>query len=223
MNNMEKYNLVTQKNNIIPNYEIDKKDITFEIYISPEKECCILGRLDNNYICWCSMTSIAQRETNVAIFNHLLKLNQKMISSEGYALGTRYHEVMGWHILRITKEVYENEYRYFSPASRTFFKINETNGGDFLSEEISRFYNFELAKCEYRLIDLSYKIILEKYKTLLTQKSDYGYYNEMKPIRAILENESYIKLSLNEGIRNLYLECIEECSNLYNRYMSAIH
>ncbi|WP_246599848.1 hypothetical protein [Clostridium lacusfryxellense] len=213
--------MINPNNNVILNYKIDEKDISFEIYISPKQECCIVGRLDNNYICWCSITTIVERKTNTEIFNNVLNPNQKMISSMSKVLGTRYREVMSWHMLRINKRIYKNEYHYYSPASGAFFVNNENNFGDNFSSEVSTFYNLELSKCEYRLIDNNYIIILEKYKTLLTKKSDYKYYYEMIPIISILNNESYIKLCPNEGIRNLYLDCIKECSNLYNRYMSV--
>lgn len=213
--------MINLNNNVILNKKIDEKDISFEIYISPKQECCIIARQNNNYICWCSITTIDERETNADIFNHLLKLNQKMISNMSKVLTVRYREVMGWHMLRINKRIYNEEYHYYSPASEAFFVNNEENFGDCFSREVGTFYNLELYKCEYRLIHNNYITILEKYKTQLTQKSDYKYYYEMKPIISILYNESYIKLCPNEEIRNLYLDCIKECSNLYNRYMSV--
>ncbi len=78
---MEKYNLINQDNSITPNYKVDEKELSLDIYVSPNKEVCIIGRLDNNYICWCSMTTLVERETNAPILNYLLKLNQKMISN----------------------------------------------------------------------------------------------------------------------------------------------
>ena len=41
-------------------------------------------------------------------------------------------------------------------------------------------------------------------------------------VPSLLESESYLKLCPNEEIRNMYLDCMKECSNLYNRYMSAV-
>ena len=85
-----------------------------------------------------------------------------------------------------------------------------------------RFYYSESAKCKYRLMDNYYFKILEDYKKLLKQKENYEYYYEMKPLISLLESESYLKLCSNEEIRNMYLDCMKECSNLYNRYMSAV-
>lgn len=71
-------------------------------------------------------------------------------------------------------------------------------------------------------MDSYYFKILEGYKKLLTQKENYEYYYEMKPLISLLKSESYLKLSPNEDIRNIYLDCMKECSNLYNRYMSSV-
>jgi hypothetical protein len=92
----------------------------------------------------------------------------------------------------------------------------------YMSGEINRFYYLELSKCKYRLMDNYYFKILEGYKKLLTQKENNEYYYEMKPLISLLKSESYLKLSPNEEIRNIYLDCIKECSNLYNRYMSSV-
>ena len=99
---------------------------------------------------------------------------------------------------------------------------NEIYLAKYMSEEINRFYYSELSKCKYRLMDNYYFKILEAYKKLLEQKENYEYYYEMKPLISLLESESYLKLCPNEEIRNMYLDCMKECSNLYNRYMSSV-
>ena len=39
--------MINKNNNVIPNYKIDEKDISFEIYISPKQEC---SNLYNRYM-----------------------------------------------------------------------------------------------------------------------------------------------------------------------------
>ncbi|WHY87091.1 hypothetical protein QNH39_04295 [Neobacillus novalis] len=219
---MEKYNLVTKNKSLTPNYKIDDKSIYFDIYISAGKEVCIIGELDNNYLCWCSITSLSERETNVQIFQHLLNLNPNIISNKTSALGARFQEVRNWHRFRIEKRHYKNgEYLYYSAGTQIFCGEN-TNKENVFESEMNSFYRAELAKCEYRLIDRSYLKILEKYKKILTAKQHFEYYVEMKPLISILETESYLKLCPNEKISGLYLECMKECSNLYNSYMTAV-
>ena len=38
---MEKYNLINQDNSITPNYKVDEKELSLDIYVSPNKEVCI--------------------------------------------------------------------------------------------------------------------------------------------------------------------------------------
>ena len=220
---IEKYNLVNQNNCKEPNYKIDDKEIYFDIYVSSDKEVCIMGSLDNNYICWASITSLDESDLIVSIFDYILKREPVRVSSIYLALGSRYEEVMKWHKFRISKTLYrDGEYRYYSQATPAYLGDDEIYLAKYMSEEINRFYYSELSKCKYRLMDNYYFKILEGYKKLLEQKENYEYYYEMKPLISLLENESYLKLCPNEEIRNMYLDCMKECSNLYNRYMSAV-
>ncbi|MFC8562362.1 hypothetical protein, partial [Peribacillus frigoritolerans] len=193
------------------------------IYVSPDKEVCIIGSLDNNYICWTSITILDESDLIVTIIDYILKRKPVMVSSISCALGFRYEEVMKWHKFRISKKLYgDGEYRYYSQASPAYLGDNEMYLAKYMSGEINRFYYLELSKCKYRLMDSYYFKILEGYKKLLTQKENYEYYYEMKPLISLLKSESYLKLSPNEEIRNIYLDCMKECSNLYNRYMSLV-
>ena len=44
---------------------------------------------------------------------------------------------------------------------------------------------------------------------------------KMKPLISILKCEQYLKLSKNEVVRNLYLECMKQSDVLYNQYMNV--
>jgi hypothetical protein len=220
---LEKYNLVNQNNCKEPNYKIDDKEIYFDIYVSSDKEVCIIGSLDNNYICWASITSLDESDLIVSMIDYILKREPVIVSSAYFALGFRYEEVMKWHKFRISKTLYrDGEYRYYSQATPAYLGDDEIYLAKSMSREINRFYYSELSKCKFRLMDNYYFKILEGYKKLLEQKENYEYYYEMKPLISLLESESYLKLCPNEEIRNMYLDCMKECSNLYNRYMSAV-
>ncbi|ALC88088.1 hypothetical protein AM499_04245 [Bacillus sp. FJAT-22090] len=215
---MEKINLIKQYNIVTPNYSLDDKEISFDIYISPNQQVCIIAKLDNNYICWCSITAINDYDTNSSIFQYILNLNVKTISNESSALGEKYNEVKNWHHLIFSKRAYQNENRFFSPVNSCFFM-----DGKFFASEINTFYKQERSKCDYRLIDDTYVSILEKYKTILFKANQhYSYYHEVKPIIKILEDERYLKLSSVFEIRQLYLECIQKSNDLYNRYMTEV-
>ncbi|MDN4492530.1 hypothetical protein [Ureibacillus aquaedulcis] len=220
---IEKYNLVNKKNCKKPNYKINDKEIYFDIYVGPDKEVCIVGSFDNNYIGWASITTLDEKDLIVTIIDYLLKRKPIMVSSTYFALGARYEEVMKWHNFRISKKQYKDgEYRYYSQATLAYLGDNEMYLAKYISVETNSFYYTELSKCKFRLMDNYYSTILEGYKELLTQKENYEYYYEMKPLISLLKNESYLRLCPNEEIRNIYLDCMNECSNLYNRYMSAV-
>ncbi|MDA1476334.1 hypothetical protein [Bacillus changyiensis] len=71
---IEKYNLVHPNHCKKPNYQIDDKEIYVDIYVSPNKEVCIIGSLDNNYICWASITILGDFELIVTFIGYILKL-----------------------------------------------------------------------------------------------------------------------------------------------------
>ena len=64
--------------------------------------------------------------------------------------------------------------------------------------------------------------ILKNYLSLLTEDKEYLYYLKMKPLISILKCEQYLKLSKNEVVRNLYLECMKQSDALYNQYMNVV-
>ncbi|MBM7565520.1 hypothetical protein [Paenibacillus sacheonensis] len=219
---MNRYNLITAKNQVTPNYEIGGKEITFEIYVSPEEEVCVVGTVDNNYICWCSITKGADKDTNVEILNDLLtEPQERLYGTKFKVLESRYQEIMQWHSFTVSKAWHHDQYRYRSPVSNSFLGAPPYNNGIFLAAEIRAFFRKELRKCEYRLVDPVYVKVLQSYKRLLTMERSPEYYHHMLPVIDILKHEAYLKLCPDVDVRKLYLECLDLCSSLYNTYMSA--
>ena len=221
VNDMNSYNFIKPENSVAPNYDVHDKDTYFCIFVSHQEEVCIVGQVDNNYISWCSLTNISEKEINIDIINFLLGPRERIYSTEYKALGFRYRDVMKWHKFIVKSELFNNEYRYRSPVSSCFFGDPSHNNGIFLANEIKEFYLKELSKCQYRLIDDVYITVLNRYKSLLMKERSPAYYHQMLSVIAILESESYLKLCLNEEVRRLYWECLELCSSLYSAYMTA--
>lgn len=213
---MKNLNLIHSGNSVKLNYMIEQKEIYFDIYVSPDDKVCIIGKLDNNYSCWCSITSIQDREKNANIFNHVIKLKNKVISNETHALGSRYEEIKNWHRFQIYKRDHLRQLQYYSPVSSIFV----LNGKTF-ANEIQNFSKQEREKCEFRLKDLTYKSILETYQKILSKNANADYYNKIKPLINIIESESYLKLCPDSEIRKLYIQCANLCRDLYNRYMTV--
>ncbi|WP_166243127.1 hypothetical protein [Paenibacillus turpanensis] len=220
---MREYNLLRSDNDVEPSYDIRNESIYFQIYVSPQDEVCIVGNVDHNYICWCSITNLSEKEINAAIINLLLSFsNERMYSTEHRVLGPRYQEIKRWHYFTVRREWYEDHYRYRSPVSNCFFGTPPHNNGVFLVHEIDNFVREERKKCHFRLIDPVYVSILHTYKTLLRKQNNPEYYQEVLPLIKLLENEAYLKLCHDEEVRRVYWECLDQGSSLYNAYMTAV-
>lgn len=217
--NMKTHNMISLQNAVLPNYDISDREISFDVYISADQQVCILGTVDNNYICWCSITTVDDIEENAAIFNYVSNQSISTVSSMFKVLGANYKEVSEWHRLHIEKRQYNNQNYYYSPATPIYFQDSKS-----FALEIKRFYKQEKLKCDYRLLEHTYVILLETYKGILhTDNPDPQYYYEMKPVIRILEDESYIKLCIDSEVRKLYADCMDGARILYNRYMNDAH
>ena len=102
-----------------------------------------------------------------------------------------------------------------------YYGDNRENNRNYFSNDISNFYEELIKKCNFRIGEGFYVNILKNYLSILKEDSEYLYYFKIKPLISILECEQYLKLSPNKDVRDLYLECLNECSSLYNKYMNV--
>jgi len=218
----EKFNLINESNKVKPNYDLSHKEVYIELYISKEKELFVIGRADNNYICWCSFTKVMDKEHNERIFDCIANNEFARFSQEYKVLGTgRYVEMQKWYRCTITRTPVKGML-WDTPFGAYYGLENREDHGRFFSGDIIRFFDDLLNLCEFRTDGQEYFHILAHYLDILTKESHYNYYYKMKPLISILEKEAYLRICPDEKIRNLYLECMNECSSLYNRYMTAV-
>lgn len=216
-----KYNLVNESNQVIPNYDLSNQEIYFELYISPEKSVCIIGKIDNNYICWCSVTKLDDKETNAEIFNYIANNSFNIYSQEYVILGyERYNEIGNWYNCDIVRSTIDGMC-WRTPFGH-YYGDDKDHHGKYFARDILWFYYELLEKCDFRINEGFYIDLLNDYYHILTKDVNYNYYRKMKPLISILECESYLRLSPNETVRDLYLKCIKECNSLYNRYMDVV-
>lgn len=195
--NIEKYNLINEENAVLPNYDLSQRELSIELYFSPQQEVCIIGRLDNNYICWCSLTELEDSETNEKIFNQLVNYDYRYVSQEYLVLGVdESTQISTW-------------YRSGEHEKHVAF-----SGRDFIN-----FYNELLKKSAFRNSGDLYIDILQHYHILLSETETY---EDVKPLIALLEEEAYLRISPDEKVRKLYLACMERGHWLYNRYMDRV-
>lgn len=216
-----KYNLVNKSNQVIPNYDLSNQEIYFELYISPEKSVCIIGKIDNNYICWCSVTKLNDKETNAEIFHYIADNSFNIYSQEYIILGyERYNEIRNWYNCDIVRSTIDGMC-WRTPFGH-YYGDDTDNHGKYFARDILCFCNELIEKCDFRINEGFYIDLLNNYFNILTKDINYNYYCKMKPLISILECESYLRLSPNEIVRDLYLKCMKECNSLYNRYMDVV-
>lgn len=222
MQSIEEFNMIDESNKVKPNYDLSNKEVSIELHISKDKEVCIIGRIDNNYICWCSLTNINDKEHNEKIFDYVANSRFTAVSQEYKALGTeKYLEIQKWYCCAITRTSVKGML-WATPFGVYYGFENGEEHGKFFSGHIIGLFDTLLKLCNFRIDEHRYIHILEHYRELLRKDSDYRYYNVMKPLISILEKESYLRVCPDERVRNLYLECMKECNSLYNRYMTAV-
>lgn len=218
---MEEYNLINESNEMKPNYDLSHKETYFDLYINKEK-LCIIGSLDPNYICWCSITNLKDKENNAKIFNHIANSRFTTFSMLYKVLNfDKLFKNDSWYHCNIMRTEVKGML-WSTPFGHYYGIENKEEHGRFFSDDIIGFYDDLLKLCEFRSGGQIYIQMLEYYLELLKKDSDYRYYYVMKPLISILEKESYLGVCPDEEIRNLYLECMEVCSSLYNRYMTVV-
>lgn len=222
LQNIGNCNLINESNIVTPNYDLSDKEVNIELHMSKEKELCIIGRIDNNYICWCSLTNVVDKEYNAKIFDYIANSKFTAFSQEYKVLGSnKYAEVQKWYRCAITRTSVEGML-WETPFGAYYGRENREEHGKFFSGDTIRFFDDLLCLCEFWSVENTYNYTLEYYFNILRKGRDYRYYYEMKPLISILEKESYLRICPDDIIRDLYLKCMEECSSLYNRYMTAV-
>ena len=68
------YNLVTESNQVKPNYDLDSKEVSIVLFLSPEETVCIIGKVDNNIIVFGDLSKI-DRDNKIRDFIKSRKLN----------------------------------------------------------------------------------------------------------------------------------------------------
>lgn len=217
--NVSKYNLINSNNSVIPNYNLENEKIELTVYLNLDKTVCIIGKADNNYCSWLSITNLYDFQINKEIFDFIANNRFNIFSHEYLVLGNeKYREIMDGYILHITRSSIEGKC-WLTPFGSYYGEDSRKHHGRFFARDLQNFNTYLQAMCEFRTDDGSYIDILKSYLNILTSGVNY---QKVKPLITILQREQYLKLSSNKIIRDLFLDCIKKSDYLYNRYMDEV-
>lgn len=224
---MNKNKLVTLNmlnNFVFPNYELNYNEIKIKLRFHNEGKIAILGYIDNNYLVWFSITSISDYKTNEYIFNTLMSKTLRNVSSS-YNVNK----------IRLTDDWYET-YLLFDDQlfygtdlydGKLRFKLNDhwtIADGIVFSKELVNYYQILLNRANFRAEN--YIIILKRWHKLL-QTEENGdeikkYFEFKDTLIPLIEKESYLLVTSDDEVRELYLQLRSDIKYLYNSYMSEV-
>lgn len=224
---IEDLNLVNQDTAVTPNYELDGKVNSIIIYLNWMNDLIIIGWIDNNYIYWASKTKADDRETNEQIFNRLAGGSFETVSQTNKALesiGISYDELNRFYKERFDRgNEHETEKVWKISSGGYYKKADLQRHGKFFAYNMEGMLTQLQEKCRAREGDGEYIKVLEKYLKRLTKgENNPCYYEKEYELIQLLKGESYLLLSKNEQVRNIYFLIQQEIRSLYCTYMSAI-
>lgn len=219
---IERYNLVNESNAKHPNYDLSDRVTSIIVYLTYLDELIIVGEIDNNYIYWMSVTKLNDTEINEKIFNRIATGNYTYVSNEHNVVSYNqwdYSVFRNTVIIKFQRET--GKYAWRTPFKHYYGSSDIHNHGKYFAKDIISYRNKLHKQCGYREAEGNYKVILQKYKSLISNIDYDNYYSDVEPIYDLLLNESYLRLSEDENLRNLYNECCSMCSQKYNEWMTA--
>lgn len=220
----KEYNLVNHRTMVKPNYDLSNRETSIRIYIDRKGNLITLGIVDNNYIHWASLTKTEDKKLNEIIFNHIANDEYSIVSQEYLALqtkGIKYEDLRQWYGATLTRDSRYNM-AWETPFGHYYGADQIDNNGKYFADDVSQYLVILQERCKFRECDGEYIDILNYYRNILLQNDDDLYYQQIKPLAEMLQKEDYLKVSTNTEIRELYLQCMNIISSLYNCYMSAV-
>ena len=213
--------LVTRKNAIEPYSDISKSKFTFEFYLNYRGGLCIIGYLDNYYVCNMSYSTVEDVERTQRIIDDFRASPHKTVTTLHNILGGRGRQELetGRFKTKITTYVDKHGITHYSCAGSEYYSDES-----FLARQLRHSWENLQRKCRFRIIDGAYLSVLKIYHEILSkykrgEKEAPGYYSRHKLLIRIIEEESYLKLSQDAEVRQLYTAVSSCAEDLYGAYM----
>lgn len=216
-NDIGDLNMLISEPIVTVNYKPDPCHRRIDFYYEEDK-VYIEGVADNNCTFWLSKTDITDTSINARICKHILH-----DSFDVYFSISKYYQEL--HSL-FKKSIFRESDRVSAIWQTPFgaYIGDDDNTGLFIAQSLVG-YKTEIDKlCEAREDGGNYLSVMQSILEHLSQRTDdpVGDYIAAAPWIKIMKDEDYLLCSKNEQIKGLYLQLAEQCSDLYNRYMTAV-
>lgn len=215
---MNPYELVNQSNAMKPNYNLSGRQFSFDIYLCHTQEVCIMGRLDSNYICGLSFSTVSDLARTQAIIDGMANGEHTLVSNESKVLGERFYEVDKWYRFWTTARNDNGEILYHFSGNDGYFQQSH------MAEQIKSYFVKLINTCEARLADGIYLSVLKHYNKILSRYKRRDpeapeYYFQNKHLIELVKSEHYLKLSPDAEVRELYNAIYTCAGDLYGAFM----
>lgn len=224
MQNIEELNLVTDKLAAKPNYSLENRETSIEVYFNDKNQVLIVGVVDNNYIYWASLTGSDDKEMNGYIFDYISRGKIRKVTQLYKAVesaGLRLEDVRRWVKICLTRKP-GDPMSWLTPFRSNYTSSQIKNNGAFFAKDIAYYMTGTRGKCGLREAGGAYEKVLDYYLGLMNEDNgEANYYYQVKNVIDILESEDYLYGSENPEIRRKYIQLREYGEKLYNRHMRA--
>lgn len=225
MKNIEELNLITTNTEVKPNYSLENKETSIEVFFNDAGQVLIVGVVDNNYIYWASLTDSSDKEMNANIFDYISRGSVRKVShlyQVIVAAGLSYEEIRRWVKICLRRKP-DDPMSWLTPFEGNFCSTQIQHNGKFFARDIAGYMDENRKKCRFREAGGAYEKVLDYYLSVFNEDDgDDFYYVRIKNLIRIIESEEYLYGSENLQIRRKYIELRKKTESLYNRYMSAV-
>lgn len=220
MEQIENLNLVNRNAEKIEEHKIKEEKKHIILCFNKEQDVIIIGAEQDVF--WVSRTKINEEEKNKAIFQYIAdKTTYELVTSEYEVLHKTNiipEELNTWYKTRMYRRA--NSQTNWETPFGCYYAEDVENHGKYFANDICVFRQKLQKTCKYREAGGKYKNILEDIlKTIRMPRQNYP---SIKELAEIVERESYLLVSENQEVREIYIQIQEEIYSLYSEYMTAV-
>ena len=138
MKNIEELNLITTNTEVKPNYSLENKETSIEVFFNDAGQVLIVGVVDNNYIYWASLTDSSDKEMNANIFDYISRGSVRKVShlyQVIVAAGMSYEEIRRWVKICLRRKP-DDPMSWLTPFEGNFCSTQIQHNGKFFARDI---------------------------------------------------------------------------------------